>query len=171
MSHEDDKLAASRVIGRYAVHGEIASGGMASVRFARLLGPAGFARTVAVKRPHPHLVKDPEFANMFIDEARLAARIRHPNVVSTLDVIQTGDDLVLVMDYVHGEALSKLASAAKSAGERIPVTIAAAITIDALHGLHAAHEATDDAGRPLGIVHRDVSPQNILVGMDGITRI
>src|SRR5882672_5217682 len=96
--------ATSRVVGRYSIHGEIASGGMATVHFARLLGPSGFARTVAVKRPHPHLAKDSEFAMMFFDEARLAARIRHANVVSTLDVIHTPDDLILVMDYVHGEA-------------------------------------------------------------------
>ena len=163
--------SAPRVIGRYAVHGELASGGMAAVHFARLIGSDGFARTVALKRPHPHLARDTDFAAMFIDEARLAARIRHPNVVSTLDVIRTPDELVLIMDYVHGEALSKLARAAKKLDEHVPIPIAASIMIDVLHGLHAAHEATDEQGRPLGIVHRDVSPQNVLVGLDGISRI
>jgi hypothetical protein len=158
-------------LGRYVLHRELASGGMAAVYFGRLIGPSGFARTVAIKRPHAHLMKDRDFAMMLIDEARLAARIRHPNVVSTLDVIETESELALVMDYVHGEALSRLAAATRSRGESVPLPIAAAILIDALHGLHAAHEAADETGRPLGIVHRDVSPQNLIVGGDGITRI
>ncbi|HEY2512700.1 MAG TPA: serine/threonine-protein kinase [Polyangiaceae bacterium] len=162
---------APKSVGRYAVHAELASGGMASVYYARLLGPSGFARTVVVKRPHPQYAREKDFAMMFIDEARVASRIRHANVVSTLDVIETQDELALVMDYVHGEALSRLSAASKRKGERVPLRIAAAILIDALHGLHAAHEATDEEGKPLGIVHRDVSPQNILVGADGITRI
>jgi eukaryotic-like serine/threonine-protein kinase len=160
-----------QVVGRYAIHQEIASGAMGSVRFARLAGPAGFSRTVAVKLPHHRLAEDSDFAPMFLDEARLAARIRHPNVVSILDVIQTECELALVMDYVHGEALSKLDSAAKKRNERIPLGIAASVVIDTLHGLHAAHEAKDDQGEPLGIVHRDVSPQNVLVGVDGIARL
>ncbi len=160
-----------RVIGRYAIYGEIASGGMATVHFARLVGPSGFARTVAIKRAHPHLARDPDFALMFLDEARLASRIRHPNVVSTIDVLQTPSDLVLVMDYVHGESLWKLVRAGGAKNERVPAGIAATILIDTLHGLHAAHEARDERGEPLGIVHRDVSPQNILVGVDGITRL
>ncbi len=159
-----------RVVGRYAIHGEIASGGMAAVHFARLTGTAG-ARTVAVKRAHPHLAREKEFALMFLDEGRTAMRVRHPNVVSTLDVLRTGDDLVLVMDYVHGESLWNLVRAAKEIDERVPVPIVAAILIDTLHGLQAAHEATDEHGAPLGIVHRDVSPQNILVGADGVTRL
>jgi serine/threonine protein kinase len=160
-----------RVIGRYAVYGEIASGGMASVHFARQVGPSGFSRTVAIKRAHPHLARDPDFALMFLDEARLASRIRHSNVVSTIDVLNTPNELVLVMDYVHGESLWKLARTTSEKKERIPAPIAATILIDTLHGLHAAHEAKDERGEPLGIVHRDVSPHNILVGVDGITRL
>ncbi|HEY2512671.1 MAG TPA: serine/threonine-protein kinase, partial [Polyangiaceae bacterium] len=158
-------------MGRYDIFGEIASGGMASVYFARQGGPSGFSRTVAIKRAHPHLSRDPDFALMFLDEARLASRIRHPNVVSTIDVLQTSSDLALVMDYVHGESLWKLMSRLREREERVPLPVAAAILVDALHGLHAAHEATDERGEPLGIVHRDVSPQNILVGTDGITRL
>jgi serine/threonine protein kinase len=166
-----DPPAEPRIVGRYAIYEEIASGGMASVHFARLTGPSGFARTVAIKRAHPHLARDPDFALMFLDEARLASRIRHSNVVSTIDVLQTPTELVLVMDYVHGESLWKLVRTAKERGERVPTSIAASIMIDTLHGLHAAHEAKDERGAPLGIVHRDVSPQNILVGVDGITRL
>ena len=98
----------TEIIGRYALHAEIASGGMATVHFGRLLGPVGFSRPVAIKRLHPQFAKEENVRAMFIDEARLAARIHHPNVVQTLDVISTEGQLLLVMDYVHGEALGKL---------------------------------------------------------------
>jgi len=155
------------VLGRYALYDPIAAGGMATVYFGRLVGPAGFSRTVAIKRLHPQYASDPEFVSMFLDEAHLAARIRHPNVVSTLDVVAQQGELFLVMDYVQGESLSKLLRAARQSGERMPVPIAAAVVAGVLHGLHAAHEATNDRGEPLDIVHRDVSPQNVMVGIDG----
>ena len=158
-------------LGRYALFGEIASGGMATVHVARLIGPVGFARTVAIKRLHPHLSKDPDFVAMFLEEARLAARVRHPNVVSTLDVVDEGNELFLVMEYVAGESLSRLVRKTREAGERVPPRYVAAIMCAALEGLHAAHEATSERGVPLGIVHRDVSPQNIHVGLDGVARV
>jgi len=160
-----------RVVGRYALYGEIAAGGMATVHFGRLLGPVGFSRTVAIKRLHPQFAKDPEFVSMFLDEARLAARIRHPNVVPTLDVVATQGELFLVMDYVQGESLSRLIRASRERGERIPLRMASAIVGGALHGLHAAHEAKNERGEPLQIVHRDMSPQNVLVGTDGGARV
>jgi serine/threonine-protein kinase len=144
---------------------------MATVHFGRLLGVVGFAKTVAIKRLHPQLAKDPEFVSMFLDEARLAARIRHPNVVSTLDVVALHGELFLVMEYVQGDSLRQLVRAASHDGSRMPPGIAAAILVGTLHGLHAAHEARSEQGEPLGIVHRDVSPQNILVGIDGVTRV
>jgi serine/threonine-protein kinase len=152
------------------MYGEIAAGGMATVHYGRLFGTAGFSRTVAIKRLHPQFAKDPEFAAMFLDEAHLAASIRHPNVVPTLDVVATGGELFIVMEYVRGETLARLLSA-RSRGDAAPLRIATAIIAGVLHGLHAAHEATSDAGEPLGIVHRDVSPQNVLVGCDGIARV
>ena len=161
----------ARIIGRYALHGEIASGGMATVHFGRLLGPVGFSRTVAIKRLHAQFAKDPEFVAMFLDEARLAARIQHPNVIPTLDVVASGGQLFLVMEYVQGEALSRLLKRCAADQERVPIPITAAILIGALHGLHAAHEAKDHRGEALGIIHRDVSPQNILVGADGVPRV
>jgi serine/threonine-protein kinase len=144
---------------------------MASVHFGRLLGGAGFSRTVAIKRLHPHLAEDPEFRSTMIDEARLAARIHHPNVVPTLDVVASDGALLLVMEYVRGESLARLMKIEVARGGRVPLPIASAIAIGALHGLHAAHEARSDRGTALGIVHRDVSPQNILVGIDGMPRV
>ncbi len=160
---------AGRVVGRYVVFDEIAAGGMASVHLGRLLGAVGFSRTVAIKRLHPHLARDGEFANMFLDEARLAARIRHPNVVAVLDVVHDAGELLLVMDYVQGESLSRLGRAMKPGG--IPPRLAVTVVAGVLHGLHAAHEATTEQGEPLHIVHRDVSPQNVMVGVDGVARI
>jgi eukaryotic-like serine/threonine-protein kinase len=162
-------VGSSSALGRYALYGEIASGGMATVHFGRLQGAVGFARTVALKRLHPPYSRDPEFVAMFLDEARLAARIRHPSVVSTLDVVSDGTELFLVMEYVHGDSLANLLRLARPA--LAPPRIVARIMIDVLHGLHAAHEATDERGAPLCIVHRDVSPQNVLIGVDGIARI
>lgn len=157
------------VIGRYVVYDEIAAGGMASVHLARQIGAVGFSRTVAVKRLHAHLARDEEFSGMFLDEARLAARIRHPNVVEVLDVVHEEGELFLVMEFVHGEPLSRLVRAIRPGA--VPPRIAVAIVAGALHGLHAAHEATTEHGEPLHIVHRDVSPQNVMVGTDGIARV
>jgi serine/threonine-protein kinase len=144
---------------------------MATVHFGRLLGVVGFSKTVAIKRLHPHLARDPEFVSMFLDEARLAARVRHPNVVSTLDVVALEGELFLVMEYIQGESLRQLGRSASEASTRIPPPIAATILVGVLHGLHAAHDAVNERGEPLGIVHRDVSPQNILVGIDGVPRV
>ena len=160
-----------RSVGRYLLFGEIAAGGMATVHLGRLGGPAGFARTVAIKRLHPQFAKDPDFVSMFLDEARLAARIRHPNVVPTLDVVSADGEIFLVMEYVQGASLSKLLRAAVAEGAPPEAWIVATIMSGALHGLHAAHEATGEQGDPLEIVHRDVSPQNILVGTDGVARV
>src|SRR6478672_9391097 len=123
-----------RIVGRYALYSEFAAGGMASVHFGRLLGAAGFARTVAVKRLHPQFAKDPEFVSMFVDEARLAARIRHPNVVQTLDVVQVEHELFLVMDYVHGDSLANLLKKAQARGLKVPMRIAVTIIQHALFG-------------------------------------
>jgi len=157
--------------GRYEVITEIASGGMATVFLGRALGAAGFARLVAIKCLHPHVAKDDEFVQMFMDEARLAARIRHPNVVPTQDLENGDDGLFLVMDFVDGEGLLGLLRGVFKDRKRVPVPIALRIALDVCAGLHAAHELTGQSGEPLRLVHRDVSPHNILVGVDGISRI
>ena len=144
---------------------------MATVHIGRLLGPVGFARTIAIKRLHPQYAKDPEFVSMFLDEARLAARIQHPNVCATLDVVATQGELFLVMEYLQGETLSRMIRAMRNRGEQIDPRIAVSIIAQTLHGLHAAHEAKSERGEVLNIVHRDISPQNILVGRDGITKV
>jgi eukaryotic-like serine/threonine-protein kinase len=163
------RLQAPRQLGRYAIYGQIGSGGMATVHFGRLLGPSGFARPVAIKRLHEQFASDREFAEMLIDEAHTASRIAHVNVVPTLDVIAEENELWLVMEYVNGESLARLLDAA--AGQPLPVAIAAAVLTGMLHGLHAAHETRNEGGELLGIVHRDVSPDNVLVGIDGVPRL
>lgn len=159
------------VIGRYALFEPFAAGGMATVHLGRLLGPIGFSRTVAIKRLHPGLADDPSFSTMMMDEARLSARVRHPNVVATLDVVSEGSELLVVMEYVHGDSLARLARKVHTQQQRLPIGVAVRIVAATLHGLHAAHESTTERGAPLNLVHRDVSPQNILVGFDGETRV
>lgn len=155
-------------VGRYAIQGEIATGGMATVHHGRLLGPAGFTRGVAIKRLHPQYARDPDFVAMFLDEARLASRILHPNVVPILDVVAESGELFLVMEFVPGESLGKLF---RRTPEGVPLNIALSIAVGMLEGLHAAHEARGEDGKPLRIVHRDVSPQNVLLGLDGVARL
>ena len=164
---EPSQPGARRSLGRYTLCGEIAAGGMATVYLGRVDGPAGFSRAFAIKRLHPQFARDPSFVAMFLDEARIASRIRHPNVVPIVDIVSADGELFLVMDYVHGEALSRLTRK----GGQMPLPLVSAVLAGVLDGLHAAHNATSEHGEPLHIVHRDVSPQNVLVGTDGVARI
>jgi serine/threonine-protein kinase len=163
---------AGRHLGRYEILTQLASGGMASVYAARAQGVAGFERLVAIKMLHPHLAYEQEFISMFLDEARLAARIRHMHVVPTLDISDSpGDGYFLVMEYIEGNHLGSLLGQAAKRGERLPQPFVCRVLIDTLQGLAAAHRLTDEAGTPLRLVHRDVSPHNILVGTDGLARL
>lgn len=156
---------------RYELVGELASGGMATVFLGRIGGVGGFQRFVAIKRLHPHLAHEQDFVEMFIDEARLAASIHHPNVVPILDIGASEHGYYLAMEYIEGDTLARLLARAASTGARLPMPIALRIVLDTLAGLHAAHELRDEQDALLGLVHRDVSPQNILVGVDGTSRI
>jgi len=158
-------------LGRYTILREIASGGMATVYLARQQGPVGFSKPVALKRMHPHIAKDPDFSTMFYDEATLAARIQHPNVVATLDVVAHEGEVFIVMEYVDGGSLATMIRDRDRKRIQVDVGIATTIVCEVLSGLHAAHEAKDDAGHPLHIVHRDISPQNVLLGRDGLARV
>ncbi|MBI5535199.1 MAG: serine/threonine protein kinase [Deltaproteobacteria bacterium] len=144
---------------------------MASVRIGRQIGSVGFTKTVAVKLLHQSLADDATSSAILRDEARVMSRIRHPNVIDVLDLVAADGQLALVMEYVPGESLSRVAHEMRQRAIRIPTAIAVTIVRDALRGLQAAHEAVGDQGEPLGLVHRDVSPQNILVGADGICRM
>ncbi len=156
--------------GRYEALKLIASGGMGSVYVARTVGPGGFERLVAIKVMHDHIAADPEFSAMFLDEARLAAKIRHPNVVPTLDVAADGQFIVL--ELVDGASLRDALHQRQQQGEGpVPLPIAVRIILDVLEGLHAAHELANRDGRLLKLVHRDISPHNILIGVDGVARI
>ncbi len=171
MSLASDPAPLPKRLGEYEVLFELATGGMASVFLARQLGDAGFERLVALKRVHPHLLRDPEVFAMASDEARLAALVRHPNVVPVIGVIDSGGELSLVQEYVEGGSASALVRRLSKLGETLEPAIAVRIVCDALRGLHAAHEARDLLGEPLELVHRDISPQNLMVGTDGITRV
>ena len=164
-----------RTIGPYRVYGRIASGGMASVYLACREGSGRFKQVVAVKRMHAHLAKRREYVEMFLDEVRLASRIRHPYVTSIIDFGQANGRPYMAMEYVAGESLSAVMSRLCARPEmlgspRFP-RIATRIIANLAEGLHAAHEATDDQGRALGLVHRDVNPPNLFVVGDGSVRV
>ncbi len=144
---------------------------MATVYLGRISGAGGFQRFVAIKRLHPHLAREPEFIQMFLDEARLAARIHHPNVVPILEIGASEQGYYIVMEYVEGDTLGRLIGQSARSEKQLPIPVATRILIDTLTGLHAAHDLADDDGHALGIVHRDVSPQNVLVGVDGSSRL
>ena len=163
-----NKLAHMRRLGRYDIIGELARGGMGIVYLARHAGEAGFQRLFAIKVLHTHLAEDSSFVNMLHDEARIAARLHHPNVVPIVD-IGTQDGLsYVVMEYVEGCTLAALL---RKHPEGRPARLIVPVLIDALDGLHAAHTLRDDNGSQLNLVHRDVSPQNMLIGIDGASRI
>jgi serine/threonine-protein kinase len=156
---------------RYELLCPIAEGGMASVWVARQRGKHGFEKLVAIKTILPRFATDPRFQRMFLDEARIASRIEHVNVAQIFDLGEESEILYLAMEYVEGDALSKLHRACMRKGLTLPTQVILRILADACSGLHEAHELRDPQGRPLEIVHRDVSPQNILVSTRGMAKV
>ena len=158
-------------VGRYALLAPIGSGGLANVYLGRTEGIGGFSRHVAVKILHPHLREQRELIDQLIQEAKVVSQIHHPNVVQVIDVGEDSSGVFIVMDYVEGEALAWLLKSERGGAQPIPGPVKLKILSDALEGLHAAHRAEDAEGNPLGVVHRDFSPQNLMVGTDGVTRL
>ncbi len=154
-------------MGCYVLDAEIGVGRTEAVHLGRLLGAGGFTRTVAIKRLRLPFAGDPELVAGFVARARRVARIRHPNVVPTLDIVTSAGEVFVVTEYVLGHSLYDVLRSCKSRRQAVPPSIAFAVIVGVLEGLHAAHEACDELGEPLGIVHGAVSPHNILVGTDG----
>lgn len=161
----------SRSFGRFRLLMEMAKGGMATLYLARLSGPEQFEKLLVIKKIHDHLAEEDEFVSMFLDEARITALIHHPNVVTIFDMGQVDGSYFIAMDYVHGENMTAVLRASVRQKKRFGWPYAARIVADAAAGLHAAHELRGPDGRPLGVVHRDVSPQNIIVSYDGNTQV
>jgi serine/threonine-protein kinase len=156
------------LLGKYRLESLLGTGGMAEVWKARLEGPAGFERFVVVKRVLPHLARDEQFVDMFLSEARLSARLLHPNIVQVYELGQLGGEYFMAMEYLDGEDLAKI----QRAGVRFPIGVAASIALNISRALAYAHGLTDTStGAPLHLVHRDVSPSNILVGRDGTVKL
>jgi eukaryotic-like serine/threonine-protein kinase len=164
------EIGPGHVLGRYELLMPIAAGGMAMVWAARLKGTRGFQKIVAVKTMLPKLSEDDQFEKMFLDEASLAAKVRHPHAVEILDLGEQDGVLFLAMEWIDGVPLNQLMKAAKQKGG-VPPTVAIRIVMHACSGLHAAHELTDGKGKLIGLVHRDISPQNILVTYDGVAKV
>jgi serine/threonine-protein kinase len=165
----EEPLVLRRWVGRYELIHRLAHGGMATVYLGRAKGKAGFEKIVAVKVIHPHLAGEAEFVGMFLDEARIAARIHHPHVVEILDLGESDGVYFMVMEFIEGENLSALVRALE--GERLPIAVSLQIAADTLEGLSAAHELRDADARPYKLVHRDVSPHNILINLDGWAKV
>jgi len=164
-------IAAGYRLDRYELMCPIAEGGMASVWIARQTGKHGFQKLVAIKTILPKYAAEPTFQSMFVDEARIASRIEHANVTQILDVGEQHGVTYLVMEYVDGDALSKINRAAKKKDAKVPLGIVLRVMADVSGGLHAAHELRDEAGALMGVVHRDVSPQNVLVTTRGVAKL
>ena len=163
----DNQLhSVQRQFGRYELLYRLAAGGMAQLFVGRFSGMQGFEKLLAIKRIHDHLTEDPQFVKMFFDEARLAARISHPNVVQVIELGHVADSYYIAMEYVDGESLGQLLKARQPGFQ-----IGARIVADAAAGLHEAHELKDNSGVPLNVVHRDVTPQNILIGYNGAVKV
>jgi serine/threonine protein kinase len=170
MSSTARQSAIATEIGKYHVIAELARGGMGNVYLAALCGPAGFHKLLALKELKPELADDESYVAMFLEEARLAARLVHPNIVQLNEVSSTADGHYMAMEYLDGRSLARITRRfARDGG--FPVAAHLRIVADALHGLHYAHELRGFTGHPFGVVHRDVSPLNLMVTFDGQAKL
>jgi eukaryotic-like serine/threonine-protein kinase len=167
----ESRLVSKRLFGRFELLIEMGRGGMATLYLARIQGPQQFEKLLAIKRIHDHLSYEVDFVNMFQDEARIAALIHHPNVATLFDMGQIDDSYFIAMEYVHGQTLTDILKAATRHRDRFPWPVAARIVANTAAGLHAAHTLRTTTGDPLDVVHRDVSPQNILISYDGHIKV
>ncbi len=164
-------MSVNQTFGNYTLIKKLATGGMAEVWLAKQSGIEGFNRHVVVKRILPHLAEDPEFVQMFLNEAKIAARFNHPNIGQIFDLGETGGQYFIAMEFIHGEDLGRVMRRAWSTGQWIARHIALRVMADTCQGLYYAHTRNDEQGRPLRVVHRDISPQNILISFDGAVKV
>ncbi|HEY1416410.1 MAG TPA: serine/threonine-protein kinase, partial [Myxococcaceae bacterium] len=149
--------------GKYVLLDRLAVGGMAEIFLARQEGLEGFEKTVVIKRIRPHLSKQKSFVQMFLDEARLAAQLNHPNIVQIHELGQVDDSYFIAMEYVFGRDMARIIPKAERMGIAFPAVYALKIASSVCEGLHYAHQRSDAWGNPLHIVHRDVTPENVFV--------
>ena len=163
--------ASREVVGQYTLYERLGRGGMATVNRAEMRGLAGFRKPVALKRLHPHVAEDPAMVQSFVHEARLASHLHHPNIAQTYDLGRAGDSYFIAMEYVPGSTLTQLLR--RSAAARVPMSIPIALTIlsQICDALDYAHNFCDEGGEPLGIIHRDVSPSNIIISSTGVVKL
>lgn len=159
------------VLGRYRLLAELGQGGMARVFLAVAHGPSGFSKLVVLKMIRMHLIEDPDAVQMFLDEARLAGRLNHPNVVHTHEVVEIDGRHMMVMEYLEGQSLASVLKRASATQRAFPQKYQLRTLLDALQGLHYAHTLKDFDGTPLSLVHRDISPQNIFITYDGVVKV
>lgn len=164
-------FSAPEQLGKYQLFKRIAVGGMAEVYVGRAAGPAGFSKLVAVKRIHPHLATHAAFVEMFLDEARLAAQLDHPNIVQLIDLGQAGEDYFLAMEFIRGKTLRQVIDRTHELGQPLDLSAVLTIALGVLNGLGFAHGRRGLGGEAAPVVHRDVSPQNILVGYNGTVKL
>jgi len=164
-------VSGSILFGKYELLRRIAAGGMAEVFAARLTSVGGFEKMVALKRILPELSERPDYVNMFLDEARIASSLNHPNIVQVYDIDQVEGQYFMTMEYLRGHDLRFVLKELRRTGTGMPLSLALRIVSEVASGLHYAHERRGLSGKPLGIVHRDVSPKNIFITFDGVIKL
>jgi eukaryotic-like serine/threonine-protein kinase len=169
--HSAEHQAEPISFGKYTLIDRIAVGGMAEIFLARQTGPDGFEKTIVIKRIRPHLSKQSSFVRMFLNEAKLAAQLDHPNIVQIYDLGRIGESYYIAMEYIFGRDMRRIIPKADSLGIPFPMVYALKIASSVCEGLYYAHQKADPYGNPLNVVHRDISPENVFVSFDGTVKI